>query len=170
MKIFYLLLSTLLLSSCSTVPKTITPVTGFELDKYLGTWYEIARLDHRFERGLEQVSANYSINDDGTVRVENRGYSSAKKEWKDAIGKAKFAKDKQTGHLKVSFFGPFYGSYIIFDLDKEHYQYSFITGSKNTLWLLARTPQVSDDIKQTFIKKVTDAGYNANELIFVKQK
>jgi apolipoprotein D and lipocalin family protein len=170
MKIINIIVASLVLVSCSGVPESIEPVTGFDLNKYAGKWYEIARLDHRFERGLEKVTATYSINSDGSVRVENRGYSTKSKEWEDAIGKARFAGDTNIGHLKVSFFGPFYGSYIIFDLDKESYQYSFVTGSQNSLWFLSRTPEVSDELKDKFLSIVQEAGYNTAELIFVNQE
>ena len=100
------------------MPKDVKPVTDFELDRYLGQWYEIARFDHRFERNLEQVTADYSIKQDGTVRVANRGYSTKSNKWKNAIGKAKLAGDASEGFLDVSFFGPFYGPYVIFELDK----------------------------------------------------
>lgn len=170
MKIINIIVASLVLVSCSGVPESIEPVTGFDLNKYAGKWYEIARLDHRFERGLEKVTATYSINSDGSVRVENRGFSTKSKEWEDAIGKARFAGDTNIGHLKVSFFGPFYGSYIIFDLDKESYQYSFVTGSQNSLWFLSRTPEVSDELKDKFLSIVQEAGYNTEELIFVNQE
>ncbi|MDH5395047.1 MAG: lipocalin family protein [Gammaproteobacteria bacterium] len=170
MKISSVILFSLLLVSCAGVPESIKPVTDFDINKYMGKWYEIARLDHRFERGLEKVTATYSLNRDGSVRVENRGFSTENKEWEDAVGKARFAGGKNTGHLKVSFFGPFYGSYVIFDLDKEDYQYSFVTGSENTLWFLSRTPEVSDELKNKFLSIVKDAGYNTEGLIFVNQK
>ena len=170
MKSLYIVVFSLVLASCAGLPKNIEPVADFELDKYMGKWYEIARLDHPFERGLEQVTATYSINNDGTVAVANRGLSSKSKEWKDAEGKAKFAGDPNVGHLKVSFFGPFYGPYVIFDLDKENYQYSFVTGSENSLWLLSRTPTVSDELKDKFLKTIREYGYNTEELIFVNQQ
>lgn len=170
MKTTSLALFALFLFGCAGVPESIEPVTDFELDRYEGKWYEIARLDHRFERGLEKVSATYSINDDGTVKVENRGFSTKDEKWEDATGKAKFVGDKDVGHLKVSFFGPFYGSYIIFDLDKEHYQYSFVTSNENYLWLLSRTPTVSDELKDQFISVAKEAGYDTESLIFVNQE
>ena len=170
MKLIAVLTLALLLTGCAGIPEGIKPVTGFDLNRYAGQWYEIARLDHRFERGLEQVTATYSLNDDGTVRVENRGFSTKSGEWEVAIGKAKFAEDESTGHLKVSFFGPFFGSYVIFDLDQENYQYAFVTGSQNSLWLLARTPSVSGELKERFLKRVEEAGYNIDGLIFVKQE
>jgi apolipoprotein D and lipocalin family protein len=170
LKIINIIVASLVLVSCSGVPESIEPVTDFDLNKYAGKWYEIARLDHRFERGLEKVTATYSINSDGSVRVENRGYSTKSKEWDDATGKARFAGDTNIGHLKVSFFGPFYGSYIIFDLDKESYQYSFVTGSQNSLWFLSRTPEVSNELKDKFLSIAQEAGYNTAELIFVNQE
>lgn len=160
----------LILCSCVSVPDNITPVNGFELNRYLGKWYEIARLDHRFERGLEQVSAEYSLRDDGGVHVKNRGYSKDKQEWKEAIGKAFFVNDKEVGHLKVSFFGPFYGSYIIFELDEEHYQYAFISGPNlKYLWFLSRTPDVDQKLINHFIKQVNALGFDTDSLIFVNQ-
>ncbi|MDF1781496.1 MAG: lipocalin family protein [Alcanivoracaceae bacterium] len=170
MKNIAVVLLSLLLSACAGVPENIKPVTDFELERYLGKWYEIARLDHRFERGLNNVTAVYAMNDDGTVRVINKGYSSKNKEWEEATGKAKFAGSPDVGHLEVSFFGPFYGAYVIFELDKENYQYAFITGSENTLWLLSRTPTVSDELKNHFINTVDKLGYNSDALIFVAQE
>lgn len=170
MKTLNIIILSLLLSACAGLPEDIEPISDFELDRYAGKWYEIARLDHRFEKGLEQVTATYSIKEDGTVRVANRGFSTKNKEWKDAVGKARFAGNSNIGHLEVSFFGPFYGSYVIFELDKENYQYAFVTGSKNTLWLLSRTPHVSTDLKDQFVNTVQEFGYNTEELIFVAQK
>ena len=152
------------------MPENITPVDNFNVDRYLGTWYEIARLDHRFERGLEQVSATYSKNKNGTLKVLNKGYKTKKNKWDEAIGKAKFAGEPDIGHLKVSFFGPFYGNYIIFDLDKENYQYAYITGSENTLWFLSRTPMVSEASKNRFINTGRSLGYDVESLIFVNQQ
>jgi len=149
-------------------PKPAEPISGFELDKYLGEWYEIARLDHRFERGLQNVSAEYSLKSNGTVKVVNRGFKNDK--WKQAIGKAKFADIEDVGFLKVSFFGPFYGSYIIFELDKENYQYAFIAGDNtNYLWFLSRTPTVSYELMDRFISKAKELGFNTDHLIFVEQ-
>lgn len=161
---------TLSIGACISIPESIQPVTDFKLEKYLGKWYEIARLDHSFERGLEQVTAVYSMRDDGGVKVINSGFSSEKKDWKSAQGKAYFVGNPATAHLKVSFFGPFYGSYIIFELDKN-YQYAFVSGpDKSYLWLLSRTPTISDDLKAKFIKKSRQLGFDSEQLIFVKQQ
>lgn len=152
------------------MPESVTPINDFELDRYLGKWYEVARLDHSFERGLEQVSAEYSLREDGGVVVKNRGYSTEKQEWKEASGKAFFVNEQDKGHLKVSFFGPFYGSYIIFELDKENYQYAFISGPNvKNLWFLSRTPTVKKEMMDHFIKQAKALGFNTEELIFVNQ-
>lgn len=171
MKKITLALITLTLLGCLGKPDNIQPVKPFALDRYLGRWYEIARLDHSFERGLNHVSAEYSLNEDGSVHVLNRGYDPAKKEWRSAEGKAKFVEDKNTGYLKVSFFGPFYGSYIVFGLDQQDYQYSFISGPDTSyLWLLARTPTVPDAVMQQFLSEASKAGFDTSKLILVDQR
>jgi len=167
-KLIALFLSIGILSGCMGLPKTVTPVDDFELERYLGTWYEIARLDHRFERGLRNVTATYSMRDDGGVVVANRGYSEKKSQWKDAQGKAYFAEDADTGFLKVSFFGPFYGSYAVFVLDKEDYQYAFVSGnSRKYLWFLSRTPTVSEELLQKFKTEASSRGFDTDNLIMV---
>lgn len=159
-----------LLSGCTGLPKGIEPVDNFELGKYLGKWYEIARLDHRYERGLEAVSAEYSLRDDGGVVVKNRGYKGAKSEWKEAIGKAYFKDMLEVGHLKVSFFGPFYGSYVIFELEKSDYQYAFVTSyNRKSLWFLSRTPVVNDELYSRFLTEIEALGFDSSELIRVDQ-
>ncbi|WP_430010073.1 lipocalin family protein [Methylophaga lonarensis] len=158
----------LIVSACTRVPSGVSPITDFELQSYLGKWYEIARLDHSFERGLSQVYAEYSLREDGGVRVINRGFDAARQQWKEAEGRAYFVKDSNTGHLKVSFFGPFYGSYVIFELDSD-YQYTFVAGpSHKYLWLLARTPQVDDEVMSRFIEQAAQAGFAVDELIVVE--
>lgn len=159
----------LLLAGCTSVPKGVTPVQDFELNKYLGTWYEIARFDHRFERGLNYVTAEYQLNDDGTVQVINRGKDRDTGEWEQAEGIARFAGDSDTGHLKVSFFGPFYASYVIAALDDE-YQYSLVTGpNRDYLWILSRTPSLDHDVLNDLVNKARGLGYATNELIYVQQ-
>lgn len=164
-------LASLLLSGCMGMPQNIAPVQDFELDSYLGEWFEIARLDHSFERGLDHVTANYSLRDDGGVTVTNRGFSIEKKAWKEAEGRAFFVNDQDEGFFKVSFFGPFYSSYVIFDLDKENYQYAFVSGYNTSyLWLLSRTPTVDEDIKAKFITRAQEAGFDIDKLIFVEHQ
>ena len=161
---------TWLLTACVTMPDAVRPVQGFELERYLGTWYEIARLDHSFERGLSRVTADYSMRDDGGVRVINRGFLAAKGAWKEAEGKAYFVESEDVGFLKVSFFGPFYGSYVVFELDQQGYQYAFISGwNTSYLWLLARTPTVSDEIMGRFVDQAAELGFDTDALIFVEQ-
>jgi len=157
-----------LLTGCVKIPANVQPVDGFNINKYMGTWYEIARLDHSFERGLTQVSAEYSLREDGGVRVVNRGYSEKKKTWKEAEGKAYFVGRPDQGYLKVSFFGPFYGSYIIFDLDHQNYQYSLVCGPDTSyLWLLARSPQMDQELKDILIAKAAALNFDTDKLIFV---
>jgi apolipoprotein D and lipocalin family protein len=114
-------LACFIISGCLGVPNNVRPVSDFELNRYLGQWYEIARLDHSFEKGLVNVTAEYSIREDGGVNVVNRGFSTKHKKWNEANGKAYFVNGVEEGYLKVSFFGPFYSSYVIFELDKENY-------------------------------------------------
>jgi len=158
------------LTGCLGMPEGVKPVDGFDVNRYLGKWYEIARLDHSFERGLINVTAEYSLRDDGGVSVVNRGFSTSKNEWKEANGKAFFVESEDTGYLKVSFFGPFYGSYVVFDLDQEGYQYSFVSGPDTSyLWLLARTPQVPEEVLQRFIDRAAALGFDTGSLIRVEQ-
>lgn len=158
------------LSGCLSLPQNVVPVDGFELNRYLGTWYEIARLDHSFERGLDKVTAEYFLRDDGGVGVINKGFSAAENKWKEAEGKAYFVRDSQQGYLKVSFFGPFYGAYIIFELDKVDYQYAFVTSyDKSYLWLLARTPMVNEELITRFVQRSTELGFETVKLIYPEQ-
>ncbi len=158
----------LLLMGCVGIPENLKPVDNFKLDKYLGKWYEIARLDHPFERGLTRVTADYSLRDDGGLRVINRGYSAKEKTWKEAEGNAYFVKGSDQGYLKVSFFGPFYGSYIVFELDHENYQYSLVCGpDKSYLWILARGPKIKENIKDILIAKAASLGFDTSKLIYV---
>jgi apolipoprotein D and lipocalin family protein len=160
----------LMLPGCGGAPDGVDPVDGFELPRYLGTWYEIARLDHSFERGLSQVTAEYSMRSDGGVRVVNRGFRDATSEWDEAVGKAYFTGDSNIGQLKVSFFGPFYGGYNIVELDKVAYQYSLVAGpDRDYLWILSRTPQMDPATLQQLVDKAARLGFATDELIFVDQ-
>ncbi|WP_151671445.1 lipocalin family protein [Nitrincola schmidtii] len=168
MKKLIALVFTLALSGCSAMPDAVKPVSNFELNRYLGTWYEIARLDHSFERGLSQVTAEYSLRNDGGVRVINRGFDQVKDQWKEAEGRAYFVDTDDKGFLKVSFFGPFYGSYVIFELD-EASQYAFISGpTTKYLWLLARTPNIDADIIEKFERMSAERGFDIDNLIYVE--
>ena len=159
----------LLLAGCVTHPDEIQPVDGFVLDRYLGTWYEIARHDHRFERGLQRVSATYTRNEDGSVRVLNRGFSASADAWEEAVGKASFVEAESRGYLKVSFFGPFYGAYVVFGLDDD-YQVAYVGGPDHDyLWLLARTPTIAPDVYEAFLATAAAKGYDTTALLKVAQ-
>jgi apolipoprotein D and lipocalin family protein len=153
------------------MPPGVKPVSQFELPRYLGTWYEIARLDHSFERGMTHVSATYALRDDGGVQVLNKGYDVKNAQWETAEGKAYFVDNPQTGFLKVSFFGPFYGSYIVFELDHEHYQYAVVSGPDHSyLWILSRTPVMSDEVKNKLLDVIKSRGFDVAKLEFVEQQ
>lgn len=158
----------MVLAGCVGIPDTVEPVKNFKLQRYLGTWYEIARLDHSFERGLSRVTAEYSLRDDGGVKVINRGYDAAEKKWSEADGKAYFVDDEDTGYLKVSFFGPFYGAYVVFELDEADYQYALVAGPDTSyLWILARTPTLDPVIQRALIDKARARGFDTDKLIQV---
>lgn len=156
------------LGGCTGIPGNLAPIQNFEVNRYLGTWYEIARLDHSFERGLTDVSAVYSMAANGTIRVVNRGYSAQKGKWKTAEGVAKFVQSPDIGHLKVSFFGPFYGSYIILEMDKEAYQYALVCGpNKEYLWILSRQPALDKHVLSQLTAQAQAMGFPTEELIIV---
>lgn len=157
------------LTGCVDLPEGITPVGNFELERYLGKWYEIARLDHRFERGLIDISAEYSLRDDGGVRVINRGYNVEYQEWDSAEGKAYFVDRPDIGRLKVSFFGPFYGGYNIIALDKDNYSYAMVAGpDRNYLWILSRTPMLDKEIVERLVAQASELGFAVDQLIYTK--
>jgi len=160
-----------LLFGCLGHPVAVKPVEDFDVTRYLGTWYEIARLDHSFERDLVNVTAGYSLRDDGGIDVTNRGFLPQESRWKEAQGKAYFVNAPDEGYLKVSFFGPFYGSYVIFELDHKDYQYAFVSGPDTSyLWLLARTPHVDQSLIDRFIDRAGEAGFDTASLIFPSQE
>lgn len=157
-------------SSNPMIDKTV--VKELEIDKYLGTWYEIARYDHRFERGLVGVTANYSLRSDGKIKVINRGYKeSFSGKFSEAIGKAKIPNpENEPAKLKVSFFWFFYGDYYVLELDKN-YQWAIIgSSSDNYLWILSRTPQMDKKIYRECLDRLTKRGYAISKLIEVEQK
>ena len=162
-----LLLATALLAACGQIPDGVEAVDGFDAERYLGTWYEVARLDHRFERGLDNVSATYSARDDGGIDVLNRGYDRARGEWQEARGRAKFVAGRDRAMLKVSFFGPFYGGYNVIDLDPD-YQLALVAGpNRDYLWILARSPQPPRDAVERVVQRATDLGFDTAALIYV---
>ena len=156
-----------ILQGCSlSVPEGIKPVVGFDLHQYLGHWYEIARLDNRFQRGLERVTATYSLQEDGSIRVENAGWNSQKKQKSTIVGNAKFVSDPQVGHLKVSFWGPFYGSYVIFYLEAD-YSVAMVCGARRDLcWILARNPTMSAEDLDRYQTIIRDHGFSVEDFIY----
>jgi apolipoprotein D and lipocalin family protein len=155
-------------NSCSTIPIGAVAIENFEKEKYLGQWYEIARLDFKFEKNLNNTTANYSINKNGTLKVDNKGYNTKKQKWSQSIGKAKFINGEEIGSLKVSFFGPFYGGYNIIAVDSE-YKYALVAGSSlDYLWILSRDTNIPHHIKSKYLNIAKAIGYNTEELIWVK--
>jgi apolipoprotein D and lipocalin family protein len=163
-----LLLTTSILG-CTGVPRGLEPVDDFEADRYLGRWYEIARLDHSFERNLSNVSATYTSGDNGEITVINRGFNDKTGEWKQIEGRARFIEDETVGSLKVSFFGPFYGGYHVIALDKEDYGYAMVAGpNRSYLWILSRSTSLDERILSNLTDKATEWGFKTTELIAVK--
>jgi apolipoprotein D and lipocalin family protein len=163
----FILMGFLPFSATGAMPDGATVVTGFSLERYLGTWYEIARLDHRFERGLTQVTATYSMREDGGVKVLNRGYKEKKDKWSDAEGKAYFVDAPDVGRLKVSFFGPFYGAYNIIALEPDNYSYALVIGnSTKYMWILAREPVLEPAALESLLDKARELGFATDELIY----
>ena len=156
------------LNSCASIPTEAKAVQNFDVNNYLGTWYEIARFDFRFEKDLNNVSAQYSLGEKGNVIVLNSGYNSLKKEWKKADGLAKFRGEKDVAKLKVSFFGPFYSGYNVIALD-ENYNYALIAGKNlDYLWILSRTKDIPEEVKNNYLQIARKIGYDISKLIWVK--
>ena len=163
-----IILISVMLFSCSSIPKGLTAIHQFDKNKYLGKWYEIARLDFKFERNLNNTTAEYSINPNGTIKVVNKGYNTKTNEWKTATGKAKFRKDETVAMLKVSFFGPFYSGYNVVAIDKE-YKYALVAGKNlKYLWILSRDTTIPGDVKKKYLELAQSVGYKINDLIWVE--
>jgi apolipoprotein D and lipocalin family protein len=159
----------LCLAGCTGIPSGLEPITGFDLDRYLGQWYEVARLDHSFERDMSNVSAHYSRGDKGEIRVVNRGFDEKSGKWKDIEGKAYFIDDQKVGSLKVSFFGPFYGGYHIIALDKENYRHAMVAGPRRSyLWILCRDRSLDQSVLSDLVSKAKGWGFETDKLIYVK--
>lgn len=142
-----------------------SPVPSVDINRYLGNWYEVARYDHRFERGLTHCTANYTMQEDGTVQIVNRGMK--KGERKTSVGKAKLTSNP--GILRVSFFWPFYSDYRILMLDDD-YSYALVgSDSDDFLWILSRTPSLKSETLDHIIREAHHRGYNTDNLIWVKQ-
>ncbi|NIF86169.1 lipocalin [Comamonas sp. Tr-654] len=145
------------------------PVSGFDVERYTGTWYELARIEHRFEKGLSQVCAQYSLNEDGTVTVINRGYDPAKQEWRRVQGRARFLGDPDVAALKVSFFGPFYGGYNVVSLDHEYQTALVIGDSLDYFWLLSRSKTIPEQQFRRLLEKAHSLGVDLSRVQVVAQ-
>lgn len=155
------------LFSCTTIPKGAVAVQPFYKEKYLGKWYEIARKDFKFEKNLNNTTAEYSLNADESIKVFNKGYNTKKGKWKDATGKAKFVGKENVAMLKVSFFGPFYSGYNVIAIDDE-YKYALVAGKNfNYLWILSRETTIPPEIKSKYLKIAEDIGFNTTDLVWV---
>lgn len=162
----------LALAACSTprTPDGIEPVTGFDVDRYTGHWHEVARAENSFERGLTQASATYSRNDDGTLKVVNRGYDPVRREWKEAEGTARFVGEPDRAALKVSFFGPFYGGYNVVALD-ENYQWALVVGSSTDyVWILSRTPTLPGHVREHLLERARALGIDMNRIVWAQEQ
>ena len=160
-----------LVVACSspTPPSGVTVVDNFDAQRYLGRWYEIARFDHRFERGLEKVTATYSTMDDGGIQVINKGYNPERGMWQQSVGKEYFTGDTRKAALKVSFFGPFYGGYNVVALDKD-YRYALVCGpDRDYLWILSRTPTLPDAVKKQLVDIAAREGFAVEKLLWINQ-
>ncbi len=160
----------LFFTACSTHPPAgIEPVASFDAQRYAGQWYEVARLDHSFERGLQQTTANYIPQADGTIQVVNRGFDPGRDRWKQAEGKARFVGDTRQGALKVSFFGPFYGGYNVVALDPD-YQWSMVIGSnRGYLWILSRTKTLPPGVREQLLAQAKSLGVEVDKVLWVAQ-
>ena len=163
-----LLLALALLAGCAQIPEGVEAVQGFDAGRYLGRWYEVARLDHSFERGLDNISATYTPRDDGGIDVLNRGYDRADGEWREARGRARFVGPRDVAMLEVSFFGPFYGGYNVVALDPD-YQLSLVAGpTRKYLWILARRPDPPREAVDRLVARAGELGFDTSALIWVR--
>ncbi len=164
--ILFLLVS--LLAGCSGGPVGVEPVSGFEVDRYLGKWYEVARFDHIFERGLSNVTAEYRMLEDGRISVTNEGYDEREQTWKQVEAVAEFTKNPDIAQFRVTFFGPIYGGYNIIELDHKHYGYALVAGhNRSFLWVLSRTKTLPMPVLERLLEKGRALGFPVEKLIFV---
>ena len=158
----------LLVPGCTGTPDGVRPVQPFDVNRYLGEWFEIMRLDHGFERGLTNVTATYTARDDGSVGVANRGFDRGNCRWKEATGRAVFQGARDTASLSVTFFWPFAGGYHVFGLDQPDYRWAMVSGpSRSYLWFLARQPDLAPQVRAGLIAQAKALGFPVDELILV---
>lgn len=167
---FFILISLLVLAGCTKIPEGLEPVKGFQVERYLGRWYEIARLDHSFERGLSNVTAEYTLRDEGDITVLNRGFDDSRGQWKQAKGIARILGNKDVGSLKVSFFRPLWTGYHVIALDRDGYGYALVTSaSRSYLWILSRTKTLEAATLSVLVSKAKAWGFETEKLIYVPQ-
>ena len=163
-------------TGCTGLPPGVKAVDDFDVQRYLGRWYEIARLDHSFERGLSRVTATYELRKDGGIRVVNRGYDAAADEWREAVGKAYLIGKPGEARLKVSFFGPFYSGYNIIALGGQDgrsegpYPYAMVCGpNRSYLWILARRPHLDASTLARLTERARALAFDTERLLYVEQ-
>ena len=153
-------------ASCVSIPKGAVAVKPFDKGRYLGTWYEIARMDFKFEKNLSDVTATYSLNPDGSIKVDNKGYDYVNKKWKESIGKAKLLNGDGEARLKVSFFGPFYAGYNVIAIDPD-YRYALVAGNNlDYLWLLSREKSIPANVRTAYLRQAQNLGYDVHQLVW----
>lgn len=163
-----IIVSMIFIQSCQSIPKGAVAVKPFDINRYLGKWYEIARLDFKFEKNLNNTTAEYSLKPNGTIKVINRGYNYVSKEWKQSVGKAKFASSNNEARLKVSFFGPFYAAYNVIALDPD-YRYAMVAGKNlEYLWILSREKTIPEEIKNDYLDQAKKIGFVISDLVWVE--
>ena len=158
-----------IIQSCADIPDGVKAVQNFQKEKYLGKWYEIARFDYRFEKNIDNATAFYAVNSDGTIKVVNKGFDYKKQKWTSVEGKAKFVGSETEGRLKVSFFDPFYAGYNVVDIDENYQNAMVYGGSTKYIWFLSRNKTMDDATKKRFLAKALKDGYDISKLIWVSQ-
>ena len=158
-------------TSCASSKIDTNTVSNVDLTRYMGKWYEIGRFDVAFEKGLVGTTANYTLNEDGTVKVVNGGYKETLDGKFDSIeGKARARKSGKSGELEVAFFLNFYAEYNILELDTINYDYVLVGGSTDKyLWILSRTPNMDTDILEMLLRKAATRGYDTSKILWVDQ-
>lgn len=163
-------LGSLFLAGCANIPEGVAPVTGFEVERYMGTWYEIERIDNPYEGSLSNVSAEYRLMPNGKIEVLHRGFNVRQKAWRVAKGSAWFQGSKNIGSLKLSFGNPVDSAYHVLLIDPQ-YRYALVSGSDfDDLWILSREPQLDKSIVDNLAAKAKEWGFSTNKLVFVEQK
>lgn len=165
--LYFFLGMLLLITACQSIPDNVTAIRPFDKNRYLGKWYEIARFDFRFEEHMNNTTAFYAQNEDGSISVLNQGYDTLDNTWQQARGKAKFVGADSVAMLKVSFFGPFYAGYNVIALDPA-YQYAMVCGgSRDYLWILSREKSIPDSIRSEYLALADRLGFDTSKLIWV---